>query len=361
MTGRPRAEPRLGRPAAARAVRVPQPCNLSRERRKTGIRFTPANGEEANQRTILETLGVGIALFDYDGDGDSDLFCLGGGTFGKRETVEGRAPVLYRNEGAWRFTDLTELAGLKDQTLYSHGAIVGDCDNDGFPDVLVTGYGDLRLYQNQGDGTFRERSHEAGLTLQSWSTSVVGAILISMASWTSTSSTMSTGHSPTTRTVAATGRASGTLFPHLQCPARCAVLWQWGRNVSRRVVTVSETGKGLGVLVADLDVDGDLDIYVANDTTPNLLFQNDGRGNLTEIGLVSGAAGTRAARMAAWGSIWATSTWTGCPICGWLISRTRVSPCIATKATASPARQRLDGDQPSRCRVRGVRHGLLRR
>ena len=259
---------------------------------EAGIRFTPANGEEANQRTILETLGVGIALFDYDGDGDSDLFCPGGGTFSKQETIEGRAPVLYRNEGAWRFTDLTELAGLKDQTLYSHGAIVGDCDNDGFPDVLVTGYGGLRLYQNQGDGTFRERSHEAGLTLQSWSTSagwgdfdldgVLDLYVVNYVDWSFANNPYCGGHGAGQRDV-----CSPTRFNALPDVLYFGNGDGTFRDESSRL---SQTGKGLGVLVADLDVDGDLDIYVANDTTPNLLFQNDGRGNLTEIGLVSGAA-----------------------------------------------------------------------
>lgn len=257
-----------------------------------GIRFTPANGEEAEERTILETLGVGIALFDYDGDGRWDLFCPGGGTFGKGKTVEGCAPVLYRNEGAWRFTEFTELAGLNDETLYSHGAIVGDYDNDGFPDLLVTGYGGLRLYHNQGDGTFRERSREAGLTLQSWSTSaawgdlnldgVLDLYVVNYVDWSFANHPYCAGHGGGARDVCSPSRFNA--LPD-------AVYFGNGDGTFRDESSrLSETGKGLGVLVADLDLDGDLDIYVANDTTPNLLFRNDGRGNLTEIGLMSGTA-----------------------------------------------------------------------
>jgi enediyne biosynthesis protein E4 len=259
---------------------------------EAGIQFTPTNGEEWNHRTILETLGVGIAILDYDGDGRLDVFCPGGGTFGDQQTILGRHPVLYRNEGEWRFTDVTESAGLKDDTLYSHGAVVADYDNDGFPDILVTGYGGLRLYHNQGDGTFVEKSQQAGLTLASWSTSaawgdldgdgVLDLYVVNYVDWSFENNPECFSYAGGPRDV-----CSPTRFNALPDALYFGNGDGTFRDESSRL---TDAGKGLGVIMADLDLDGDLDIYVANDTTPNLLFRNDGRGNLTEIGLMSGTA-----------------------------------------------------------------------
>src|SRR5947209_3991359 len=114
----------------------------------SGLDFTYRNGEEADQFTILESLGGGVALLDYDGDGLLDLFFTGGGAFTGPEhrDIKGHSARLYRNLGGWKFQDVTAEAGLDRPLFYSHGCAVADFDRDGWPDLLVTGYGRLVLY-----------------------------------------------------------------------------------------------------------------------------------------------------------------------------------------------------------------------
>src|SRR5262249_26070535 len=110
---------------------------------KSGVDFTYRNGEEADQYTLLESVGGGVALLDYDGDGLLDIFLPGGGEFvGKDRTeIKGRPCKLYRNLGNFKFKDVTKDAGLDKIDFYTHGAAVGDYDQDGWPDLLVYGYG----------------------------------------------------------------------------------------------------------------------------------------------------------------------------------------------------------------------------
>ncbi|MBT4844236.1 MAG: VCBS repeat-containing protein, partial [Planctomycetaceae bacterium] len=115
------------------------------------------NHQQANHHTMLETIGGGVALFDYDNDGLIDMLFTGGGQFiengGLLPSINGHPPVLYRNNGDATFTDVTAHAGLNVQPFYSHGAFTADYDNDGCPDILITGFGGLLLFHNNGDGT----------------------------------------------------------------------------------------------------------------------------------------------------------------------------------------------------------------
>src|SRR5262245_59414167 len=120
----------------------------------SGIDFVYRDGQEAGYFAFLETLGGGAAACDYDGDGDIDLIFSGGGSFGTNQEIVGLPPACFRNEGNWRFTPVTASAGLTAAPRYSHGIAAGDYDNDGFPDLIVTGYGGLTTYRNRGDGTF---------------------------------------------------------------------------------------------------------------------------------------------------------------------------------------------------------------
>jgi len=262
-----------------------------------GIEFVPTNGEEANKKTILETLGAGVAMLDYDHDGDLDLFFSGGGRIGDDELI-GRAPAMFRNEGDWQFTEVTVPTGLVDTSLYTHGAIAGDYNSDGFRDLLITGYNGLRLYRNQGDGSFKEVTSEAGLWQQAWSTSAAwgdlngdGALDLYVTNYVD----WSLDNNPPCFV------AWGQNAVELQdtcAPEQFNGLSDWlffgdgegGFHELGSAAGLVKDGKGLAVLLGDLDLDGDLDIYVANDATPNFLYRNRGDGHLEEIGAISGTA-----------------------------------------------------------------------
>jgi enediyne biosynthesis protein E4 len=131
----------------------------------SGIDFTYRNGEDADHLTILESLGGGVGLIDYDGDGLLDVFLTGGGAFQglDKQQIVGRPNRLYRNLGGWRFRDVTKDVGLDQPVFYNHGCAVGDYDNDGWPDLVVTGYGRLALYRNRQGKGFEEATKAAGL------------------------------------------------------------------------------------------------------------------------------------------------------------------------------------------------------
>ncbi len=259
------------------------------------IRAVYHNGEEAGRNTILESLGGGGGICDFDGDGLSDLVFPGGGHFADgRDELIGLPTQLFRASPAGASIEVTEPAGLGTSKFYTHGVAIADIDNDGFPDLLITGYGGLQLWRNQGDGTFREVAAVAGLTDSQWSSSAAwgdlngdGNVDLYVAHYVD----WSFANNPPCREPVG-GRAD-------VCPPRQfegvddVVYFSRGDgqfdDVSR-AVGLAPGGKGLGVLTADFDQDGDLDVYVANDTVNNFHYWNDGKGHLTEEGVLSGTA-----------------------------------------------------------------------
>ena len=120
----------------------------------SGIDFMYRNGQEADHYAILESIGGGVALIDYDRDGLLDIFVTGGGYYDgpDRQEIKGHPSRLYKNLGHWQFKDVTAEVGLNGPLFYTHGCAVADYDNDGWPDLLVTGWGRLALYHNEADG-----------------------------------------------------------------------------------------------------------------------------------------------------------------------------------------------------------------
>lgn len=267
---------------------------------QTGIDFMHRNGQEAGRYTILESLGGGVALFDYDGDGRTDVYLTGGGYFtgpdGKQ--IRGLPGRLYRNLGDWRFQDVTGPAGLGREDWYNHGLAVADFDRDGWPDLLVTGYGRIALYRNEpaegGGRRFADVTAQVGLRNDSWATSAGWADLdgdgwpdlyvCNYCDWSFANDPEC--HSPVA------GNPRDVCPPQRFRPLAHAL---FRNEQGRRFRDVSADngftarGCGLGLVWVDLNDDGRPDLYVANDATDNFLFFNRG-GRLEEVGFAAGVA-----------------------------------------------------------------------
>ena len=247
-----------------------------------------------HKRFILESTGSGAAFFDWDQDGDLDLYVVNGSTYANYGMGPGN--VLYRNDsGAF----VAQVAGVEDSS-WSMGVAVGDYDSDGQRDLYVTNYGANALYRNRGDGAFAAVTAQAGVAGDGFSTSAAffdydqdGDLDLYVANY-----------------------VVFDIEPVLQDP-ELADLWVYlgglrvfcgpqgmeggrdrlYRNDSGRFADVTVASGvaaanfhyGLGVVPADLDLDGDLDLFVANDETPNVLFRNDG-GHLSDVALAAGVA-----------------------------------------------------------------------
>src|SRR5713101_7225954 len=176
---------RHGDSPAPAAETAPSPKPIFTDRTAdTGINFSYHNGQEAGNLAILESLGGGVALIDFDGDGLLDIFVTGGGYYDgpDKKQIKGHPCKLYKNLGNWQFKDVTAEVGLDIDWFYTHGCAVADYDNDGWPDLLVTGWGRVALFHNEPDGKggrrFVDVTKKAGLNDNLWSTSAAFADLV---------------------------------------------------------------------------------------------------------------------------------------------------------------------------------------
>lgn len=293
---------------AAKAEPVPEFDLFQDITAETGIQMTYRNGEEAGHYAILESLGGGAVLLDYDGDGLLDVFLPGGGYFDgpDKQEIKGLPSKLYRNLGNWKFQDVTKETGVGEPVFYTHGGAVGDYDNDGWPDLLVTGWHKLVLYRNvsngQGGRRFEDVSQKAGMPDGLWSTSAAFGDLdgdgfadlyvCQYADWSFANNPKCGGYSSTIKQ---------DVCPPKQFSGLQHRLFRNNGNGTFTDVT-SEAGllpggpsasKGLGVVIVDVDDDLKPDIYVANDTVDNFLYLNRSKPGLLrfeEPGIASGAA-----------------------------------------------------------------------
>jgi len=263
-------------------------------RSRSGIAFVNVSGD-AEKHYIVSSLGGGSALFDYDGDGDLDLYFVTGMRLsdGRRSSEGGNR--LYRNEGDWRFVDVTDEAGVGDEG-WGIGCAVGDYDNDGLVDLYVTNIGENVLFRNRGDGSFVNMGQAAderfGTSSAFFDADGDGDLDLYVANYVD----------PDLSKLPAPGEDPTCVW--LGMPVMCGPRGLGGqrdvfyRNDAGTFVDATESAGlddpseayGLGVTSADYDDDGDVDLYVANDTFPNFLYENDGTGHFTEVGLLSGAA-----------------------------------------------------------------------
>lgn len=277
------------------ASQFPTGWRLTEITTEAGIDFVYRNGREANLATMLETIGGGVAWLDFDGDGRLDLFATGGGTFVRHDDqlprIEGQTGALFQQAANGRFLNVTEAAGLANTSRYTHGIAVADYDNDGFPDLLVTGYGGLQFWHNAGDGTFDERSSMTGLVDPEWSTSAgwgdlnadgaLDLMVVHYLKWSWETHRTCGGPAPDQPEVCS---------PKDFEPVAASVFLSLGDGTFQlaKDIGLRSDGKALGVVLGDIDLDGDLDAYVGNDTVENFLYLNDGHGHLKECGTLAG-------------------------------------------------------------------------
>ncbi|RMG41312.1 MAG: CRTAC1 family protein [Planctomycetota bacterium] len=262
---------------------------------RVGVRFVYRNGEEAGRFAILESLGGGVATFDMDGDGRIDLFFPGGGRYDDDGRPVGLSSGIFRQRPDGRFDDVSRVCRAATSRYYSHGAAVADYDNDGFPDVLVTGYGGLQLFRNAGDGTFLEVAEPSGLADRLWSSSAgwgdfdrdgnLDLYVAHYVNWSNENDPFCPAPGEAKKREVCSPRQFEPLPDVLYLNRGDGTFVdasdRWG---------LRNDGKGLGVLVADLDLDGWLDVYVANDTVPNFLYRNREGRAFEDVSLLSGTS-----------------------------------------------------------------------
>ncbi|MEM9382291.1 MAG: CRTAC1 family protein [Planctomycetota bacterium] len=261
-----------------------------------GVEFVHA-ADLSDAHRFPEIMGGGVALFDYDGDEDLDLYLVQGGILVPDPDGEpGPGNKLFRNDstsGQLKFVDVTEEAGVGD-TTYGMGAACGDFDRDGDVDLYVTNVGANVMYVNNGDGTFTDRTKKLKVGDPRWATSAaffdangdgrLDLYVVNNLGWSESIETPCVNYY---------GEPDYCSPNNYNAPS-ADVFYTYGRlgftDSTLRAGIDAAFGNGLGISVGDYDSDGDLDVYVANDATPNLLWNNNGKGVFTDAGLRSGCA-----------------------------------------------------------------------
>jgi enediyne biosynthesis protein E4 len=276
----PSAQPMEGNPIQFTNVTTP-----------AGIKFTHFRGNDGIP-TNLEIFGPGVCVADYDGDGYQDIYFVNGRDLHDRGIVARNA--LYRNNGDFTFTDVTQQAGVPG-TGYGLGCVWGDYDNDGFPDLYVTQYGRNVLYHNNGDGTFTDVTDKAGVAGLEFGTQFhSGATFFDydrdgrLDLYVGGYVDLGAG-SPRYCTVSGTR----TSCPPSAYKGTADALYHNNgdgtfTNVTKRAKIFQPQGKNLAVGAADYDNDGWPDLFVANDGLNAYLYHNEHKGTFDEIGTISG-------------------------------------------------------------------------
>jgi hypothetical protein len=290
---------------------APAPIRFEEVSAAARLGFTHTFGAE-KLGSLVESTGAGAVWFDYNNDGRMDLYVVSGKPLG-----EGMHPYplrkppavaphnhLFRNDGEGRFTDVTEAAGVGGD-LFSMAAIAADYDNDGFEDLLVTGYGGVILFRNRGNGTFEDVTAKAGVRAPGWSVGAAwldydrdGCVDLFIGRYVK--------FDPQYRSYYAADNYPGPLdyapetnvLLHNNCNGTFS-------DASAKSGIGAVKGRAMGVTAADFDGDGYPDIYVANDKTENFLFHNRKDGTFEEIAVAAGVAyGQNGENTSAMGPVW---------------------------------------------------------
>ena len=282
------------RPGAQQPV-LDIPVRFTDVRERAGITFQH-DSTATEEKEYIETMGNGLGWIDYNQDGLMDLYLV---QTAKCEWYTPPRPLrsaLYRNNGDGTFTDVTEQAGVGAEGLYGQGVAVGDYDNDGWPDLLVTGYGHAILYHNNGNGTFTDVTAKAGVGDEgNWSSSAgwfdydrdgyLDLLICNYIQWTPQNNLWCGEHRPGYRAYCHPDNYRGERIK------------LYHNNHDGTFTDVSEKSgvgipeaKGLGVVLTDFNNDGWPDIFICNDTWPNFLFLNNQNGTFSDVSFSSGVA-----------------------------------------------------------------------
>jgi enediyne biosynthesis protein E4 len=285
-------------PAKAPDAAIPSPPITVRYtdiRKAAGLNFLQ-DSTGTDEKYYLETMGTGVAWIDYDQDGLMDLYFVQSAATDIYKPPRPLRSALYHNNGDGTFTDVTEKAGVGGEGHYGQGVAVGDFDNDGWPDLYVTGYGRAILYHNNHDGTFTDVTAKAGVADEGgWSTSAgwfdydkdgyLDLVVTNYIDWSPQNNLWCGERRPGYRSYCNPNNYKGqkTKLYHNNHDGTFT-------DVSDKSGVGKPESKGMGVVLADFNNDGWPDIAIANDTWPNFLFLNNHDGTFKDVSLISGMA-----------------------------------------------------------------------
>jgi enediyne biosynthesis protein E4 len=258
---------------------------------QAGIHFIHNNGA-FGKKYLPETMGSGCAFIDYDNDGNQDILLINGtdfpGHLHRQTTMK-----LYHNNGNGTFTDVTARAGLN-KPMYGMGVAIGDYDNDGWDDIYVTALGEAHLFHNQHNGTFRDVTQEAGVNNTGFGTSAawvdydrdgkLDLFVCNYVQWVQAKDIY----------CSLDGRHKSYCTPEAYKGESCRLFHNIGNgrfeDVTKQAGIYDPTGKNLGVAIIDYNMDGWPDIAVSDDTEPNKLYRNNHNGTFTQDAVQAGIA-----------------------------------------------------------------------
>ena len=250
------------------------------------------NNAMSPEHYLPETVGAGCVFFDYDNDGWMDIYLVNSGPSDFFTPKTPLKNALYHNNHDGTFTDVTDKAGVAGGT-FGMGAAAGDYDGDGWVDLYVTSYGRNILYHNNGNGTFTDVTDKAGVAAPGWSTCAVwfdydndGKLDLFVSSFVLYNKDLSCGNNRLGKVYYCIPRVFKPRPSHLYHNNGNGTF----TDVSVESGIAASPGKSFGVVATDVNNDGWMDLFVANDTMPNFLFINKGNGKFEEVGLAAGVA-----------------------------------------------------------------------
>ena len=276
---------------AQRAAAPASPVAFSDVTGTSGVRFRHVSGA-FGRKYLPETMGSGVVVLDVDGDGLQDLYFANGRAWPGRPPSRS-VPALYRNAGGGRFVDMTRGSGLATE-MYGMGGTAADYDNDGDVDLFVTALGGNRLYRNTGTGTFEDVTQKAGVGRAAFSTSAawldydkdgrLDLLVTNYVQW----------HVDKDLHCTLDGKTKSYCTPE-SYKGETPFLFRNNGNgtfedVTRKAGLFDPASKGLGISLLDYNGDGWLDVFVANDTQPNRLYRNTGKGSFVDEAVTAGVA-----------------------------------------------------------------------